>query len=71
MGGKSIYIKHFALVVILAQIGLLVPAEYSSLKMFKSLFTRISNDATEPNMSTFSIEMQECRLFYKMRTEIF
>lgn len=59
MGGKSIYIKEFALVVILAQIGMLVFAEYSSLKIFKSLFTRISNDATEPNMSTFSMEMQE------------
>ncbi|KAG0688961.1 MutS protein msh4 [Pichia californica] len=59
MSGKSTYIKQFALNVILAQIGMPVPAEYSSIRIFKSLFTRISNDVTEPNMSTFSMEMSE------------
>lgn len=59
MSGKSIYIKQVALSIILAQIGMFIPAEYASLKIFKSLFSRISNDVTEPNMSTFSMEMLE------------
>lgn len=57
--GKSIYIKQLALNIILAQIGMLLPADFASVRVFNSLFTRISNDVTEPNMSTFSMEMSE------------
>lgn len=59
LSGKSIYIKQLALNIILAQIGMLLPADFASVKVFNSLFTRISNDVTEPNMSTFSMEMSE------------
>lgn len=59
MSGKSIFIKQFALNVILCQIGMFIPSDFSKFKIFKSLFTRISNDVNEPNMSTFSMEMVE------------
>lgn len=59
MSGKSIYIKQFSLNIVLAQIGMFVPAEYASIRIFKSLFTRLANDTMEPNMSTFSMEMVE------------
>jgi DNA mismatch repair protein MSH4 len=59
MSGKSIYIKQVAIIVILCQIGMFIPAEFASMKIFKSLFTRVSNDVTEPNISSFSMEMVE------------
>lgn len=59
MSGKSIYIKQFCINVILAQIGMFIPAEFATMKIFKSLFTRIANDANKPNLSTFSMEMVE------------
>ena len=59
MSGKSIYIKQFALNVILTQIGMFIPAVFSTMKIFKSLFTRMSSDTLQDNMSTFSLEMVE------------
>lgn len=45
--------------MILEHIEMLVSVEYSSLKINKSLSTKVSHDLSEPNMSTFSMEMQE------------
>lgn len=59
MSGKTSYLKQFSYLIILTQIGMLVPAEYITTRIFKSLFSRIGNDASEPNMSTFSTEMVE------------
>lgn len=59
MSGKSCYVKQIALLTILVQIGMLIPAEYASSRIFHSLFARIGSDVWEPNMSTFSTEMVE------------
>lgn len=59
MSGKSCYVKQIALITILVQIGMLIPADYVSTRIFHSLFARIGNDVSEPNMSTFSTEMVE------------
>lgn len=62
MSGKSWYLKQLALLTILVQIGMFVPADFASLQIFHSLFARIGHDVTEPNMSTFSTEMVEMAL---------
>lgn len=40
MGGKSSYIRQVALIVIMAQIGSYVPAEFARLGVFDAVFTR-------------------------------
>uniref|UniRef100_A0A8C8ZSJ8 MutS homolog 4 n=1 Tax=Prolemur simus TaxID=1328070 RepID=A0A8C8ZSJ8_PROSS len=60
MSGKSTYLKQIALCQIMAQIGSYVPAEYSSFRIAKQIFTRIStDDDIETNSSTFMKEMKE------------
>ncbi|KAL4667919.1 hypothetical protein H8959_006608, partial [Pygathrix nigripes] len=60
MSGKSTYLKQIALCQIMAQIGSYVPAEYSSFRITKQIFTRIStDDDIETNSSTFMKEMKE------------
>ncbi|XP_054304687.1 mutS protein homolog 4 isoform X3 [Pongo pygmaeus] len=60
MSGKSTYLKQIALSQIMAQIGSYVPAEYSSFRIAKQIFTRIStDDDIETNSSTFMKEMKE------------
>ena len=56
--GKSTYLRQIALIIILAQIGCFVPAEYCSIHIFNKLFSRISNDdSVHANSSTFMIEV--------------
>ncbi|XP_050661219.1 mutS protein homolog 4 [Macaca thibetana thibetana] len=60
MSGKSTYLKQIALCQIMAQIGSYVPAEYSSFRIAKQIFTRLStDDDIETNSSTFMKEMKE------------
>lgn len=60
MGGKSTYMRTFAILVILAQIGCFVPAESCNIMLFDSIFTRIgASDDLVSGQSTFMVEMTE------------
>jgi DNA mismatch repair protein MutS len=60
MGGKSTYMRQVALIVILAQLGMYVPATSASLPIVDAIYTRMgaSDDILE-GQSTFMIEMME------------
>ena len=60
MGGKSCLVKSVSLLVILAQIGSYVPAEYAEIGPFDAIYTRMgANDRISEGMSTFLVEMTE------------
>lgn len=60
MSGKSTYIRSIALMVVMAQIGCFVPAEYASFPVTYRIFARLfTDDSIEANVSTFAAEMRE------------
>uniref|UniRef100_A0A453B4H7 DNA mismatch repair proteins mutS family domain-containing protein n=1 Tax=Aegilops tauschii subsp. strangulata TaxID=200361 RepID=A0A453B4H7_AEGTS len=60
MSGKSTYLQQICLIVILAQVGCYVPAQFASLRVVDRIFTRIgTGDNVENNSSTFMTEMKE------------
>jgi DNA mismatch repair protein MutS len=60
MAGKSTLMRQVALISILAQAGLYVPAETAEIPLFKHLFTRIgASDQLSEGLSTFMVEMTE------------
>lgn len=60
MGGKSTYLRQNALIVLLAQCGLFVPAKKVLLRPVDGIFARIgSADNIAKNQSTFMTEMIE------------
>lgn len=60
MGGKSTFLRQNALVVLMAQCGLFIPAK-AKLPIFHSLFIRIgASDNIVMGESTFMTEMIEC-----------
>ena len=60
MAGKSTYLRQIGLIVIMAQIGSNVPAEYAKIGIVDKLFTRVgASDNLVEGESTFLVEMQE------------
>ena len=60
MSGKSTYMRQIALVQILAQCGLFVPATEANLEIVDQVFTRIgAGDDLSSGKSTFLVEMEE------------
>jgi DNA mismatch repair protein MutS len=60
MGGKSIFLKQSALIVILAQIGSFVPADSARIALVDRVFTRVgASDNLARGRSTFMVEMTE------------
>ncbi|MDR2977505.1 MAG: DNA mismatch repair protein MutS [Streptococcaceae bacterium] len=60
MSGKSTYMRQFALLVVMAQIGSYVPAESAEMPVFDAIFTRIgASDNLIGGESTFMVEMSE------------
>lgn len=60
MAGKSTYIRQNALLVIMAQMGSFIPANYAEIGLVDRIFTRIgAGDDLSRNQSTFMVEMVE------------
>ena len=60
MAGKSTYMKQIALILIMAQIGSYVPAEYARVGIVDKIFTRVgASDDLISGQSTFMLEMSE------------
>ncbi len=60
MGGKSTYMRQVALLIIMAQMGMSIPAKKADLPLIDAIFTRMgaSDDILE-GQSTFMVEMIE------------
>ena len=62
MSGKSTYMRQFAIIVIMAQMGSFVPAQSASLPIIDKIFTRIgASDDLVSGESTFMVEMKEAQ----------
>lgn len=60
MGGKSVYCRQVALIVILAQMGSFVPAEAARIGVVDRIFTRVgASDDPSLGHSTFFVELSE------------
>lgn len=60
MAGKSTYMKQIALICIMAQIGVFVPAKKADLCIIDKFLTRIgASDDIITGQSTFMLEMSE------------
>lgn len=60
MGGKSVFLKQAALIVILAQMGSFVPAASARISLVDRIFTRVgAADNLAQGRSTFMVEMVE------------
>lgn len=70
MGGKSTYLRQNALLVVLAQAGLYVPATQAHLGLVDQLFTRVgASDDLAGGRSTFMVEMVETAAILNRATE--
>ena len=70
MAGKSTFMRQLAITVIMAQIGMFVPARLASLPIFDKIFTRIgASDDLVSGESTFMVEMNEANTAIKKATE--
>ncbi len=69
MGGKSTYLRQNALIVIMAQMGSYIPANYGKIGIFDKIFSRIgAGDELIRGKSTFMVEMSECAYILKNAT---
>lgn len=60
MGGKSTFLRQNALIAIMAQCGLFVPADRAEMGIVDAIFTRIgASDDLSRDRSTFMVEMME------------
>ncbi len=69
MSGKSTYLRQIGLIVIMAQMGSFVPAEYAKIGITDRVFTRVgASDDLHLGKSTFLVEMSETANIIKNAT---
>ncbi|KAL1896485.1 hypothetical protein Cpir12675_002774 [Ceratocystis pirilliformis] len=67
--GKSVYMKHVALIVYLAHIGSFVPAKSAVIGITDKILTRISTrESAGQNQSAFTIDLQQIAFAARMAT---
>jgi hypothetical protein len=72
MGGKSTLLRQTCLIVILAQLGCKVPADYCSLTPVDRIYTRIgATDKILSGQSTFFVELAETATILRSATQVF
>ncbi|KAJ3016952.1 UNVERIFIED_CONTAM: Mismatch repair protein msh3 [Siphonaria sp. JEL0065] len=60
MGGKSTFLRQVALIAIMAQAGLYVPASSAKMGILDAVYSRVgASDNLAANQSTFRVEMEE------------
>ncbi len=60
MAGKSTYMRQVAILVLMAQVGMFVPAKSARIGLVDSIFTRVgASDDLSAGDSTFMVEMKE------------
>ena len=70
MAGKSTYMRQNALIVLLAQIGAWVPADYAKIGVVDKIFTRVgASDDLTLGQSTFMVEMVETSYILNSATD--
>ncbi len=70
MAGKSTYMRQNALIVLLAQIGSWVPADYVKIGVVDKIFTRVgASDDLTLGQSTFMVEMVETSYILNSATD--
>lgn len=69
MAGKSTYMRQVALIVLMAQMGGYVPADYANVGIVDKIFTRVgASDDLASGQSTFMVEMNEVANIIKNAT---
>jgi DNA mismatch repair protein MutS len=69
MGGKSTYLRQTALMIIMAQAGLFVPAQHYQGGIFDKIFSRVgASDNLAEGKSTFMTEMSETAIILNTAT---
>ncbi|MCR5149341.1 MAG: DNA mismatch repair protein MutS [Eubacterium sp.] len=60
MAGKSTYMRQSAIIVLMAQMGSFVPADFANISLCDRIFTRVgASDDLASGQSTFMVEMSE------------
>lgn len=69
MGGKSTFLRQNALIIILAQMGSFVPADYARIGIVDKIFSRVgASDDLASGRSTFMVEMVETAMILHQAT---
>ncbi len=70
MGGKSTYLRQNAIIIIMSQIGMFVPAQQATIGIADKIFSRVgASDDISSGKSTFMVEMLETAAILCQATE--